>query len=89
MIDANPMRRNARTKFISVPLKGWEVRHACRTDQHCQTLKRDVMPGVSDPRIHNFPQALRVDQRRNKPILASLEQLPENFEKGKQSIGEH
>lgn len=47
------------------------------------------MPGVSDPRIHNFPQALRVDQRRNKPILASLEQLPENFEKGKQSIGEH
>lgn len=47
------------------------------------------MPGVSDPRIHNFPQAHRADQCRNKPILASLEQFPENFEKGKQSIGEH
>ncbi len=65
------------------------MRHACRTDQHCQALKRDVMPGVSDTRIHNFPQAHRADQCRNRPILAGLEQFPENFEKGKQSIGEH
>ncbi len=47
------------------------------------------MRGVSDSRIHNFPQAYRANQCRNKPILASLEQFLENFEKGKQSIGDH